>query len=260
MASPQAGAHGDGGEPVLVQRFREYCSARLLRPGERIGSERSLAEEFGTTRTQLRSALEYLEADGFVQRRLGRSGGVFRDNGRIQRHLNTVQGVPQMVREQGLTMTTVVLSADIGLSQPDEARNLSIPDDAIVCRVTRLRLVEGVSWSLDHSVLPASLFPRLWERDLTESLYEVLRTQFRVEPDRADESLEVVPANSDQAAVLAIEQGQPLLEIWRVTYDEHDTPIEFAHDFFRADRTRVHLQKYGTNWKRALRSPGRDKS
>lgn len=245
-----------GGE-ASVRRFREWCDTRRLRPGERIGSERQLADELGMTRTQLRPVLDVLEEEGYVQRRLGRSGGVFRDNGRIQRHLNTIQGVPEMVRQQGLPMTTVVLGAELGLALADEARNLQIPDDAAVCRVTRLRLVDGASWSLDHSTLPARMFPRLWERDLTGSLYEVLRTEFSVEPDRAEESLEVTSANSDQATTLGVPVGTPLLEIWRVTYNDADVPIEFAHDFFRADRTRVHLQKYGTNWKRALRGPHR---
>lgn len=237
-----------------VQRFRDYCASQRLRPGERIGSERQLAEDLGLTRAHLRVILDVLQSEGFVQRRLGRAGGVFRDNGRIQRHLNTIQGVPQMVREQGLTMTTVVLGVELGLPQPDEARNLQISVDAAVCRVTRLRRVGGASWSLDQSVVPARLFPKLWERDLSGSLYETLRTIYGIEPDRAEESMEVVGATPEQAETLVVPAGAPLLEIWRVSYDGEDTPIEFAHDFFRADRTRVHLQKYGTNWKRAVRS------
>lgn len=256
MAADVGERSGDGdGMDASLRRFRELCSAGRLRPGERIGSERAIADELGIPRTQLRAVLEVLEAQGFVQRRLGRTGGVFLDNGRIQRHLNTIQGVPEMVREQGLPMTTRVLHTEIALPFADEIRNLCIESDAPVVRATRLRLVGGRSWSLDHSVLPARRFPRLWERDLTGSLYGILRTEYEVEPDRAEESLEVVSASSEQARLLSIEEGAALMEIWRVTFDASDTPIEFAHDFFRADRTRVHLQKYGTNWKRAVRSP-----
>ena len=88
---------------------------------------------------------------------------------------------------------------------------------------------------------------------LTGSLYHLLTAEYGLELDRADETVEAVPATSEQAALLDIPPGSALLEIRRVAWDVHGTPVEFARDFFRADRTRVHMQKYGTNWKRTVR-------
>jgi GntR family transcriptional regulator len=158
-----------------------------------------------------------------------------------------------MVRRQGLRVSTTVLGATLGVAWPDETRNLRLGGDEPVLRIVRLRLVEGVSWSLDTSVLPSRRYPGLLHRDLTGSLYAVLTSDYGLELDRADETVEAVPADAAQAELLQVPVGSALLEIRRVAYQVDGVPVEYAHDFFRADRTRVHLQKLGTNWKRTVR-------
>lgn len=231
---------------------------RLLReerfhPGESLGSERALAERLGVGRTVLRQALERLEDEGVLRRSLGRHGGVFAHDGRLERHLNTTLGVPEMVRRQGLQVATRVLGATLGLAWPDEVRTLRLAPDEPVVRVVRLRLVEGVPWSLDTSVLPSRRYPGLLHHDLTGSLYAVLTSEYGLELDHADETVEAVPADGERAALLEVAPGSALLEIRRVAHQVDGSPVEYAHDFFRADRTRVHLRELGTNWKRTVR-------
>lgn len=237
----------------IRRRFLLLIRDERFRPGELVGSERELAERLDVGRTALRLVLEQLEDDGLIRRSLGRGGGVFFHDGRVQRHLNTIQGVPEMVRQQGMTVATTVLRAEIGTPDADEARNLRLQGGDNVIRIVRLRFVENHSWSLDTSVLPGKLFPGLLTRDLTGSLYATLVGDFGILLDHADETIEVVPATAEQAALLDVAPGSPLLLIWRVTYSATGDAIEFAHDYFRADRTRVHTQKYGVNWKRAVR-------
>lgn len=230
-----------------------YARGEMFHPGELMGSERALAERLGIGRTVLRQAIERMEAEGTVRRVLGRSGGVFFNDGRIQRHLNTVEGVPQMVLHQGRAISTQVMRAEMGLPQPDERRNLRLGDGDAVLRIQRLRLVDNTSWSLDLSVLPAARFPGLLNHPLTGSLYQLLTSEYGLELDRADETVEAVPASNAQSEILCVPSGTALLEIRRLAWDVQGEPVEYAHDFFRADRTRVHMQKYGTNWKRSVR-------
>jgi GntR family transcriptional regulator len=237
----------------IRRRFLRHLNDARFRPGELIGSERELSGRLGVGRAALRLVLEALENDGVIRRSLGRGGGVFFHDGRVQRYLNTIQGVPEMVRQQGMTVSTRILSADIATPDVDEVRNLRLLDTEKVIRIVRLRLVENVSWSLDTSVLPSSLFPRLLTHDLTGSLYSILSTNFGTVLDHADETIEVVLSTRAQSSVLSVEEASPLLLIWRVTYSADGDVVEFAHDYFRADRTRIHTQKFGVNWKRAVR-------
>ena len=237
----------------IRRRMLSLIRQERFRPGELVGNERDLADRLAVGRTALRLVLGELEDEGLIHRSLGRGGGVHFHDGRIQRHLNTIQGVPEMVRQQGMTVTTRVIRAEIAGPDADERRNLRLAEAGNVIRLVRLRFVDGVSWSLDTSVLPSRLFPGLLAKDLTESLYSTLSQDFGTVLDHADETIEVVHATTEQGEVLGIAEATPLLLIWRVTYAATGEPIEFAHDYFRADRTRVHTQKYGVNWKRAAR-------
>lgn len=247
--------HSETGVDGLISQIQTDCVVQQFRPGERLGSERGLAERYGVSRSRLRRALDALEAAGHIRRGMGRTGGIFVDDARIQRHLNTTQGVPEMVRRQGMTLHTRVLRADAATAEPAECRNLGLPQRANVFHLERLRTVDGIPWSLDSSTLPAAKFPGFLGRDLSTSLYATLAGNYGCVIDHADETIEVVTASPAQAALLQISVGDPLLLIWRTATDEHGDTVEFAHDLFRADRTRVHMHKYGENWKRAGHTP-----
>ena len=59
---------------------------------------------------------------------------------------------------------------------------------------------------------------------------------------------------ADEAAILDVEPGAPLMAITRTTTDRDGEPIEFSRDLFRADRTRIVVRTEGGT-ARAL--PGR---
>ena len=53
------------------------------------------------------------------------------------------------------------------------------------------------------------------------------------------EHLEVVGASADEASLLGVAPGTPLLAITRTSSTPAGVPFEFSQDLFRADRTRV---------------------
>ncbi|MGA8355177.1 MAG: winged helix-turn-helix domain-containing protein [Solirubrobacteraceae bacterium] len=61
----------------IIAQVRDAVAEGRLRPGERLPSERALAESFGVSRATLREALRSLEALGVVEIRLGATGGAF---------------------------------------------------------------------------------------------------------------------------------------------------------------------------------------
>jgi GntR family transcriptional regulator len=234
----------------IIARIQTEIRRGDLRAGERLGSERELAERFAEPRSALRAALEVLEAQDLIRRTMGRQGGVFVSDGRIERHLNTILGVPEMLRQQGMRSSTSILRSTVELAGPGEQRALHLPSGANVYRIVRVREANGRPWSLDTSVVPADLTPGLLSHDLTRSLYEILRTEYGLEAEHAEETIDVQEADSYVASVLGIETGSSLVQIWRTTIATNGAVMEFAHDLFRGDRTRVHLRRFGARWKR----------
>lgn len=246
-------------ELPLIERFVAHLHAADFSAGERIGSERALAEEFGVSRSELRGVLEDLERAGRIRRTIGRSGGVFSWDGKIERHLNTIESVPDMLRQQGFRPTTTVLGSGIALASPIERRALRLSEGDPVFRLVRRRDADDVPLSLDSMSLPLRLLPGLQDFPHTDSVYHTLWERYGIEPAHANETIDVAPASADQAQILSVAVGDPLLSIRRVTYTEDRVPFEFSHDFFCADRTRITLSRHGARWKRATGAPGQQR-
>lgn len=60
----------------IVAQIRERLFDGQLKPGDFVGTERTLAAEFGVSRLTMRDALRILEANGIVEVKVGKSGGV----------------------------------------------------------------------------------------------------------------------------------------------------------------------------------------
>lgn len=228
----------------VSSRLRAMLRREELRPGDRLGDERTLAAELGVTRHRLRDALIELQAAGLVRRRIGRGGGVFASDGRIERNLNTIEGLPDITRVQGVRLETSVLRAELASASPQDRRLLRLAPGAFVYHLLRLRRADGRPLSLEDTRVPAALFPGLDRRDLAQ-LYRCFREDYGIEPHVSDESAEVGYASASEAARLEVEPGTALMRLMRVTLDGSDRPIEVATELFIADRMRFHLRRYG---------------
>ena len=239
--------------PEEVRRaLAEQIGSGRLRPGQRLGAERALAAEFGVSRATLRQALAVLAEGGVVRRVPGRGGGTFVAKGKIERDLSRIVGVPALLRSQGVVAGTRVLSARLAEADDLTAQALRSRPGELVVDLVRIRLADGSPFSLEHARFPARRFPGLLELPLGGSVYELLEEHFGAEPADAVERIEVVLASSGEAAILDVEPGAPLMAITRTTTDPDGEPIEFSHDLFRADRTRIVVRTEGGG-----ASPGR---
>jgi GntR family transcriptional regulator len=240
MTEKVTGAPASGRTPDDVRRvLAERISAGQLRPGQRLGAERTLAADLGVSRATLRQALAVLADSGVVRRVPGRGGGTFVSKDKIERDTSRVVGVPALLRSQGVVAGTRVISA--GLSSADEpaARALGMRHGDLVIDLVRIRLADGSPFSVEHAMFPADRFPGLLELPLGGSVYELLDEHFGSHPAEAVERIEVVTASPDEALFLDVPPGAPLLAITRTTTDTNGEPFEFSHDLFRGDRTRI---------------------
>ena len=229
----------------LRRRLLEQIQSGSLQPGQRLGGERELAVEHRVSRSSLRQALAALEAEGVVRRVSGRAGGTFVSSDKVDRDLSRIVGVPALLRDQGFTAGSKVMSSAVVAADAATAKALRIEPGAFVCDVVRIRLADSSPISLEHAQFPAERFPGLLELSLGGSLYELLEAEFDVRPAEAEERIEVVSATEDEGLILGVPVGAPLLSITRTTVDADGVPIEWSHDLFRADRTRITVRTHG---------------
>jgi GntR family transcriptional regulator len=205
----------------IIAQIEQAIVEGDLAPGDRLPPERALAEEHGVSRMTVRQALQSLEARGLLRRAIGRNGGSFVAQPKVERDLGTFSGLSEQLARQGVVAGARVLSAcELGGA----------------VEIVRVRLADGEPFAVERSSFPADRFRSLLQCDLTGSLYELLGDDA---PVRAVERIEPVLADADDAAALGLRVGAPLMLVDRIAYDEDGLVVETARDVFRGDRTRI---------------------
>ncbi|HEY2505369.1 MAG TPA: GntR family transcriptional regulator [Streptosporangiaceae bacterium] len=210
-----------------------------LSVGDRLPTEHDLAAILGVSRMTLRHALSELAQRGLVTRTVGRGGGTFVAEPKLEQDLTTLAGFSAQLRRVGKVAGARVLGAIEVPAGPAAAAALGLAEGDPVYAVRRIRLADGKPVVIEHSQFPAGLFPGLLSCPLDGSLYDLLAERYQQRPHRARESLEPVAADSREAVALGVTVGAPLMLIERTAYSATGLPLEFARDVFRGDRTKV---------------------
>ncbi|MGH2868269.1 MAG: GntR family transcriptional regulator [Solirubrobacteraceae bacterium] len=224
---------------AIRDRLAHEIAAGELLPGKRLGAEREFANRLSVSRATVRSALADLERSGVVHRVRGRAGGTFVAQRKVERDLTSLAGLPAYLRRQGFQSDARVISTATVEADDDVAAALDLGAGELVLEVVRVRLADGEPISLERATFPASQFPDLLDRSLSGSLYELLQTQYGLEPGEAEEQIEVVAAGAGEARLLGVSRGVPLVAIARTAWSADGLAFERSHDLFRGDRVRI---------------------
>jgi DNA-binding GntR family transcriptional regulator len=229
---------GESSQPLYHQVYRRLADeieGGALQPGDRLPSERRMCDELGVSRATVRRALEELVTDGLIA---GRGRGSFVTGNALVEPRGALMSLSELGRSRGLVASARVLSADVRPATIDEAETLAIAPGAALFALRRLRMLDGMPISLDGNRVPLRLAPSLPDVDFSSaSLYEVLEDGGH-RPVRADYDVEARGADADEAELLGLEVGQPVLFTTTVAFDEGGQIVDIGRTVYRADRYR----------------------
>ena len=226
---------GRGPAHAQIEEWLEGAiAAGRLAAGDRLPPERELAGKLRVSRMTLRQALASLERRGLVTRQVGREGGTFVDEPKLE--LVGFSALSDQLRGLGLAAGARVLSAVERVTSSAEEAALG---SGAVYEIRRVRLANGEPIALERNVFPADAFPGLLDEALEGSLYALMRARGDEVPVRAVERLEPTLARVDEADELGVARGRPLMLVERVAYGPSGRALELSRDLFRGDRTRV---------------------
>lgn len=224
--------------PLYVQvkeaLLDEILSGRC-RPHDRLPSERELSQQFDVSRMTVRQALLELARDGAIYARVGK--GTFVAAPKIDQQLRTLTSFSQDVRSRGGHSTSRVLEAREMAASAEVAAALQVAVGAPVWMLSRLRLADDIPMAIETTNLPLALCPGLLRHDFSaESLYQVLRSDYDIQPAQADQVIEAALASPREAELLELTLPAAVLRMQRLTRDGAGQPIEFVHSTYRSDR------------------------
>ncbi len=216
----------------IEQALRERIAG--LQPGDRLPSDAELRAEFGVSRMTARNAMQRLADEGLIARHPGRGSFVARPP--AHRRTDRLMTFSQEMVRRGMTPASVVIAREVQPATPAEAATLGLDAGAPVVRVRRLRCADDRPMAVESTVLIGACAEVVLSADLEHgSLHEALsRGGFTLRRGTGTIGSEV--ATAEDARLLDLQPGQPLLVERRVIADDHGRAIEATESRYPGDR------------------------
>jgi GntR family transcriptional regulator len=224
-----AGVSLDHSSPVplyhqAAQALERAIEDGRLPRGSKLDSELDLAEQLGISRPTMRAALKQLVDKGLLIRRRG-IGTVIATKP-VTRAV-ALASLYDDLKESSREPTTRVLDIGEALCPPEVAEQLGLGPAAPVLRFERLRLARSDPIALMHNFVPIGLLA-IEKEDLERTgLYELFRRS-GITPHVATQRVGARKAGEEEAELLEIEPGDPVLTMTRTAYDTSGRPIEYG--------------------------------
>ncbi|MFZ9628981.1 MAG: GntR family transcriptional regulator [Ilumatobacteraceae bacterium] len=215
-------------------RYQEIAAAlrervRAAGAGHVLPSESDLSAEFAASRVTVRRALEVLRAEGLVDSRQG--FGWFVAGEPVRQQLGRLETIEQQLESGGRHPEREILEFAFIEAPARVARQLHT---AHVLRVKRRNLADGSPFAVVTVWCPADLGQHLSRRDVERKpFYELLGVELR----GAVQTIGADAATDDDAALLAVPVGSPLVRCERLTTTVDGRPVLLSEHRFPAHRT-----------------------
>ena len=202
--------------------------------GDKLPSERSLAEKFGISHLTVRKALAILEEEGMLLRVQGK--GTFVRAQKYSIDMQHMDGFSSMFGQQGITITNKVLYSGVREAGFKYSRIFGIPREESVFELIRLRQNGEDPVALEYNILPTKRVPHVEEYDYSlYSLWDVYR-QTGIQLVEENQKLEIVKVYNPQADLLNVEEGADVLMLSSTALDLSGKVIECTKIYDNAKR------------------------
>lgn len=213
----------------IADAVRERVTAGHYGPGRLLPSEAELSGEFKASRVTIRRALETLRDDGLIAARQG--FGWFVATEPLRQTLGRLATIEGQLADSGIQAQRRIIEFAF-VTATGRVREALATDH--VLRVKRLNLADGEPFAVVTVWCPAELGQNLSRRDVERSpFYELLGVALR----GATQTIGADSAAADDAALLGIPVGSPVLRCERLTTDVDGRPILLSLHVFPAHRT-----------------------
>jgi GntR family transcriptional regulator len=181
-----------------------------------------------------RNAVGRLAEEGLITREPGR--GSFVAVPQSHRWANSLMSFSDEMRRQGRVPRSRLLRRELRPARPDEIRDLRLGDGEPVVALVRIRMADDVPIAVEAVALHGRCAAVVMAADLeTGSLHEALRGAGFV-PARGRATLAAGAASAEDAQLLGVAPGTPLLVERRVIVDLRGRPLESTESRYPADR------------------------
>jgi GntR family transcriptional regulator len=196
--------------------------------GTRLPSESELARRYGVSRGTIRQAFAALRADGVIASRRGARRTVT-GGSRVQ-SFGELLSFSKWARSLGEVPSGKLISLDRRPATDEEASRLALPAATPVYGMVRVRLLSGRPVMIERGAFPDRVGALIAGLDLeTDSITARLEDLGIVWTD-SEHIIDAISASAEDARLLGVGRGTPLLRERRHTTDQSGVPVEWSDD------------------------------
>ena len=215
----------------LYARLAEQIGSGELKAGDRLPPERELAESMNVSRITARQAIDALAEKGLVYREQGR--GTFVAEPKMHGLIGFTSFSEDML-QRGYNPSSKILTQELTIVDPHDQKVLKLEAEELALHLVRVRMADERLVAIQSTLIPQRLCPGLENKELhNQSLYSVLREEYNIYPAWTEAELEALPATAEQALLLNLEKGDPVLVVHGITYSDSFEIIETVCTVYR---------------------------
>ena len=232
--------------PLYYQLKKQILSLienSSIKDGELLPAENDLCKMLNVSRPTIRQAFTELVNEGYLNRYKGK--GTFVSTPKVNDHffrkLATYHG--EML-EKGYNPKTDVIKLE-KFNGPHEANErLSIPLEASLIYLSRVRSVDKVPLVYVETFLPYEEYKKLMQVDFAEnSLYDSLEKECNKRVNRVWREFFAINANQKEAELLQTTRNKALIMVKTVAYSSNSpNPVEFSIARYRGDLNKFSVE------------------
>jgi GntR family transcriptional regulator len=139
--------------------------------------------------------------------------------------------------QDGTKPTNRILTQEVIPAGEEQRRELRLPLRARVVHLCNLRLVNGLPFAIEDMYFSADRFPALAEMDMNNrSVYTALEQKYDAHPQEAQDVVTAGPATREEARLLGITKGAPVMRLRRTSTDLRGRLVEYSKVVLHAER------------------------
>jgi GntR family transcriptional regulator len=205
--------------------IRQGLINNTWKPGEMLPSEIQLATELNVSQGTVRKALNDMVAEHLLFRQQG--VGTFVSEHTERRSLFLYFSI---VGNDGARILpeSNILSCEEKLPSPLEKSKLELINGDLIVRFQRIRYFNNISTIIETICLPLEHFPGFGsEMEPPNNLFRFYQSIYGITVAKAEEHLKATIASAEEATILNINEGTPMLEIDRIAKMLDGRPVEW---------------------------------